>query len=274
MFFSKKVVLYQNDIKKTYDSFLDSIDKKNAIHIRGIDMSFNVFKNKLQELGYILTETACYGENIDIYRNINGFYVDEKDSLYSVENYKYYLEAKKVLEDFKSDFERIHKILLDKEKIMDGNYQSNVSNPDLLGEISNFLGYGKIRKEVLSMENYNHLDEDFLFLENINNQISEKDANLEKLSKDLIKFIQPYFKEKYTLKIKKMEDKFKSNFDSSYGVVIFDKEEKEVFMLYEIDGFDLKVLEYEDYLAKNFRYLDEALFLIGKCLKRQYGLSV
>lgn len=274
MFFSKKVVLYQNDIKKTYDSFLDSIDKKNAIHIRGIDMSFNVFKNKLQELGYILTETACYGENIDIYRNINGFYVDEKDSLYSVENYKCYLDAKKVLEDFKSDFERIHKILLDKEKIMDGNYQSNVSNPDLLGEISNFLGYGKIRKEVLSMETYNHLDEDFLFLENINNQISEKDANLEKLSKDLIKFIQPYFKENYTLKIKKIEDKFKSNFDSSFGVVIFDKEEKEVFMLYEIDGFDLKVLEYEDYLAKNFRYLDEALFLIGKCLKRQYGLSV
>lgn len=274
MFFSKKVVLYQNDIKKTYDSFLDSIDKKNAIHIRGIDMSFNVLKNKLQELGYILTETACYGENIDIYRNSNGFYVDEKDSLYSDENYKHYLEAKKVLEDFKCDFERIHKSLLDKESIMAGNYQSNVSNSDLLGEISNFLGYGKNRKEVLNMENYNHLNEDFLFLENINNKIGEKDANLEKLSKDLIKFIQPYFKENYTLKIKKIEDKFKSNFDSSYGVVVFDKEEKEVFMLYEIDGFDLKVLEYEDYLAKNFRYLEESLFLIGKCLKKQYGILV
>lgn len=59
---------------------------------------------------------------------------------------------KKIFNKYKSDFERIHMFLLDKEYIMSGNYRCHKRHKDELNAISIELGYGEIRDKILSEE--------------------------------------------------------------------------------------------------------------------------
>lgn len=135
MFFRKKEK--KDYLTKLYEIFLDNIDDLSQTRLRGYDMSFNNLKNKLSDVGLTLTEIDCKGKDTLIKRNKKGFYVVKSCD-------------KKIFNKYKSDFERIHMFLLDKEYIMSGNYKCHKRHKDELNAISTELGYGEIRDKILS----------------------------------------------------------------------------------------------------------------------------
>lgn len=135
MFFRKKDK--KDYLTRLYEIFLDNIDDLSQTRLWGYDMSFNNFKNKLSDVGLTLTEIDCKGKDILIKRNRKGFYVVKSSD-------------KKIFNKYKTDFERIHMFLLDKEYIMNGNYKCHKRHKDELNAISTELGYGEIRDKILS----------------------------------------------------------------------------------------------------------------------------
>lgn len=144
MFFKRKDK--GDNLTRLYEVFLDNIDDLSQIRLRGYDLSFNNFKLKLSDIGLSLTETYCKGKNILIKRNKKGFYlVKTDDALVNKENVK-------LFNKYKNDFARIHMFLLDKEDIMKGNYTCHKRYQSELKSISETLGYGVIRDQLLNQK--------------------------------------------------------------------------------------------------------------------------
>lgn len=141
MFFKRKDK--KDNLTKLYEMFLDNIDDISQIRLRGYDLSFNNFKNKLMDDGLNLTEVSCKGKNILIKRNKKGFYLVKSDDIVlNKENIK-------LFNKHKVQFDKIHNYLLDKEYIMRGNYSCRKKHIDELRSISEALGYGEKRDKIL-----------------------------------------------------------------------------------------------------------------------------
>lgn len=141
MFF--KIKDKKDNITRVYDMFLDNIDDVSQIKLRGYDLSFNNFRNKLKDDGLNLTEISCKGKNILIKRNKKGFYLVKSDDI------ALNRENMKLFNKHKSQFDKIHLFLLDKEYIMSGNYGCHKRHKEELARISEALGYGEKRDKIL-----------------------------------------------------------------------------------------------------------------------------
>lgn len=128
----------EDDINRLYQLFLDKIDPLSQTLIRGYDMSFNIFHDKLKSCGLELTELDCVGENVLIKRNITGYYLVDKTEY-----------AIKIFKKYEDDFRRIHLYLLDKERIIDGGYTCKKKDEKNLRDMVRLLGYGENRDKLL-----------------------------------------------------------------------------------------------------------------------------
>lgn len=135
MFFRKHI---EDDTNKIYQLFLDKIDPLSQTMIRGYDMSFNNLRDKLKIEGLELTELDCIGKNVLIKRNITGYYLVNKTDV-----------GIKVFKKYEDDFRRMHLYLLDKERIIDGEYICKKRDDKYLKDVVQLLGYGKNRDKVL-----------------------------------------------------------------------------------------------------------------------------
>lgn len=135
MFFRKHI---EDDTNKIYQLFLDKIDPLSQTMIRGYDMSFNNLRDKLKIEGLELTELDCIGKNVLIKRNITGYYLVNKTDV-----------GIKVFKKYEDDFRRMHLYLLDKERIIDGEYICKKRDDKYLKDVGQLLGYGKNRDKVL-----------------------------------------------------------------------------------------------------------------------------
>lgn len=128
----------EDDTNKIYQLFLDKIDPLSQTVIRGYDMSFNNLKDKLKIQGLELTELDCVGKNVLIKRNITGYYLANKTET-----------GIKVFKKYEDDFRRIHLYLLDKERIIDGEYICKKRDENHLKDIVQLLGYGENRDKII-----------------------------------------------------------------------------------------------------------------------------
>lgn len=264
---------YVNEKISVYEKFLDCIDNLSAIRLRGIDMSFELFKEKLKQFDFDLTETTCYGPTIDINRNQLGFYVDESRALFSDTEFNNYQYGVRIYKKFKDDFERIHQLLLEKEIIMNGYYKIKKGNEAKIKEMVDFLGYGEKREQVIKEDKPEHPSREYKKIEAILDKTRQNDVNYDDIVEQVLNMIQPYFLDKYEVRAKIESDKYDRSFDDSFGVMVLDKNQGEPFMLYEVDGFDVKRDEYSKYLKKDCKYLEIYFRIIAKCIKEKYNLS-
>lgn len=261
-----------NTDAKTYENFLNSIDNLSAARLRGIDLSFAVLKSRFKEKGFELTEIACLSSTVDIKRNQNGFYVDESRALFSDEEFNCYQYGVNFYQKYRDDFERIHNLLTEKELIMDGYY--NIKNKrvdiDNLKEMSHKLGYGETRKNILYEEKPIHPSKEFnklaLLLEKAKNS-----ADYDEQIHYILVNIRPYFKDNYKVEAKEIDDKYDLDFDDSFGVIVKNTDNGDIKIIYEVDGFDIRKDEYEQYLKKECPYLEIYFRIISKCIKSKFA---
>ena len=127
---------------QTYEIFKKHIDDNSLIKINGTDLSFNLFKGKLEKEGIVLTELDCSKDNeVIIKRNKNGYCISP--------NFKRNKFVKEIMEKYKADFTRLHKLLKQKEKIMAGCYYSKRMDFAELQQLAQSLGYGVVREQAL-----------------------------------------------------------------------------------------------------------------------------
>ncbi len=126
------------NFNKLYEKFLNKIDPLSQTIIRGYDMSFNNFKDKLKSQGIELTELGCFGQDVLIKRNISGFYLVNKTK-----------KGLSLINKYENDFRLIHFYLLDKERIIRGDYTCKKRNEKVLENIIKQLAYGEIRDKIL-----------------------------------------------------------------------------------------------------------------------------
>lgn len=260
-----------NTTEKTYETFLKSIDSLSEARLRGIDLSFAVLKNRFYEKGFELTELGCSSSTVDIKRNQNGFYVDESRALFSDEEFNFYQYGINFYQKYKDNFERLHKLLAEKEFILNGYYniRNKKVNINNLNKISEELGYGEKRKNMLYEENPIHPSEEFNKLVNMLNKVKNNRDYDEQIS-NALKIIRPYFKDEYKIEAKEIEDKYDLDFDDSFGIVIRDIKNGDIKIIYEVDGFDIHKDEYDKYLKEKCPYLEIYFRIISKCIKLKF----
>lgn len=147
MFFSRKKKI--DSTTKKYETFLNSIDEVSQIRLRGFDMSFNLFKERLKNEGLELSEIDCRGTDFIIKRTQKG-YVPVDETSIDQEKLRHYKEGLKIYEKYKDGFDRIHEYLLEKEEIMNGKYQSKKIDRNVLYQMALDLGYREERTKVLN----------------------------------------------------------------------------------------------------------------------------
>lgn len=256
------------DKKKAYDTFIDKVDTLTQARLRGIEMSLALYKMRMQDHGFILTETNCNSSVVNIKRNQLGFYVDESKSLNSREDYINYQNGLRFFVKYKEEFKRINELLKDKELIMDGYYNANQSDEFELTRISKILGYGKERQEEIYEEYPEHPSKEYKTIVKLLD-LANKNNDNESVIEKVLEIITPYFNPDYELEIKRVEDKYEMDFDDTFGIMIKNNVIGDMHMIYAVDGFNIKRDVYDKFLIEKCPYLEVYFKIITKCLKNE-----
>lgn len=253
MFFNRDRDVTDN-IDKIYELFLDSLEDETAILIRGIDLSFRVFKEKMADLGYTLTEVSCVRGKTIIKRNQNGFYVDETYALLSDNHYRAYGAGLELLEEYRKDFERTHRNLKKKETIMAGNYRFKKNKLKGYENVILTLGYGSTRRDEIMEADPNHPSLEFEMAKTCYFRAKNENSD-KKLIKEIMSSINTYLLPEYQL-----------IFDDV--VFIGSKKSKERKVLIDDDGIVLKRKELDNYFASKMPFVDVYLRIMAFCLEK------
>lgn len=252
----------------SYEEFLMNVDDKSKNRLRELDAEIDTFKGELEKEGFDFDECSCIAQGIRIMRNQFGFYVDESDSLDSKESYAVYQSGLDFYREFSKKFNMLHRILQEKEYIMNGNYLCKKKIRPDMDYFSASLGYGLKRQKRIYEENPEHPSMEYqrlvIMLEVIRDGDSNnKDDIIERCMEKLNEFLLP----RYSIEVKRARDKYGRDFDNSCGVLVIDKTLGEMEMIYEFDGLNINKNPYSKYFSQNKPYIDIYLRIITYCLK-------
>lgn len=265
-------LMYAKDNDKSrissYDDFLKNIDEKSKMRLMELDASIQVYKEELAKEGFSFDECSCVAPNITILRNQFGFYVDESHSLDSEESYALYKYGLDFYQGFSREFNCLHRVLREKEHIMNGNYRCKKSIRGDLDFFSASLGYGNIRIKRLYEENPHHPSEEYQRLVILLDVVSNNyQTNRDMIINECMKKLNQYLKPRYSIELKRPKDKYDRDFDDSCGILAVDSELGEMEMVYEFDGLSIHKRPYEKYFSQDKPYIDIYLRIITYCLK-------
>ncbi|MDE5630003.1 MAG: hypothetical protein K2I70_00235 [Bacilli bacterium] len=252
----------------SYDDFLMNMDDKSKIRLMELDVEIEAFKSELEREGFEFDECSCIAQDIRILRNQFGFYVDESRALDSKEAYTMYQSGLEFYHEFSKKFNMLHRILREKEYIMNGNYLCKKKIRSDMDYFSASLGYGLSRQKRIYEEIPEHPSMEYqrlvIMLEVINDDASNnKDDIIERCMDKLKGYLLP----RYSIEVKRVKDKYGRDFDESCGVLVIDKTLGEMEMVYEFDGLNISKSPYDKYFSHNKPYIDIYLRIITYCLK-------
>ncbi len=252
----------------SYDDFLMNMDEKSKKRLIELDTKIATFKDELESEGFTFDECSCVASNIQILRNQFGFYVDETNSLDSKEAYATYQCGLEFYQEFSQKFNMLHRILIEKEYIMNGNYLCKKRIREDMNYFSASLGYGLSRQKRIYEDRPEHPSMEYqrlvIMLDVISDgYTSNKDEIIERCMEKLRESLLPRF----SIEVKKIGDKYGRDFDGSCGVLVIDRTLGEMEMLYEFDGLNISKNPYDKYFSQNRPYLDIYLRIITYCLK-------
>lgn len=255
----------------SYDNFLKNIDSKSMSRLQELDTLIGVYKELLEKEGFTFDECSCIAQSVTILRNQFGFYVDESHSLDSKENFELYTYGLEFYRTFSDKFNSLNRLLREKEFIMNGNYQCKKSIRPDLDSFSASLGYGNERLRQIYEESPEHPSMEYqrlvILLDVINNNY---DTNKDNIVDECMRKLNEYLKPRFSIELKRIKDKYGTDFDNSCGVLAIDKELGEMEMIYEFDGLSIHKRPYEKYFSHNKPYIDIYLRLITYCLKDEF----
>lgn len=250
-----------------YKIFLSKIDDLSRFRLESIDTTLSIYKMKYTNLGFILTETSCYNKRIYLKRNQLGFYADERESFKTDESFENYNASVNFLKEHNDEFEIIHNLLKDKESILNGYYYTDRTNETDLEIIVKVLGYGSIREDDIHEENPYHPSEEYKNLISLIERCNDK-RNYKQVEKETIDILNNIFKDAFEFRIKLKHDKYGHDFDSEYGILVIDKQSKDMHMLYGVEN-DLVFKEDLNKYSGYTNYLDVYIKIIIKCIEKQ-----
>lgn len=252
----------------SYDDFLMNVDEKSKNRLRELDVAIEAYRGELEKEGFAFDECSCVAQGIKILRNQFGFYVDETSSLDSKEAYTIYQCGLNFYYEFSKKFNVLHRILQEKEYIMNGNYLCKRGIRADMDFFSASLGYGISRQKRIYEEMPEHPSMEYqrlvIMLEVINDSDScKKDDIIERCMEKLKEHLLP----RYRIEVKRVKDKYNRDFDNSCGVLVVDKTLGEMEMVYEFDGLNISKNPYNKYFMPNKPYIDIYMRIIAYCLK-------
>lgn len=265
-------LMYAKDNSKSrilsYDDFLRNIDPKSMSRLQELDTLIGVYRELLENEGFIFDECSCVAPTVTILRNQFGFYVDESRSLDSKESFDLYKYGLDFYRGFSDKFNCLNRLLREKEFIMNGNYHCKKKMRPDLDSFSASLGYGNERVKQIYEENPEHPSMEYQRLVILLDVISNNyDTNKDNIADECMNKLNECLKPRFSIEIKRVNDKYGNDFDSSCGVLAIDKELGEMEMIYEFDGLSLHKRPYEKYFSRNKPYIDIYLRIITYCLK-------
>lgn len=250
-----------------YKIFLSKIDDLSRFRLESIDTTLSIYKMKFTNLGFVLTETSCYNKRIYLKRNQLGFYADERESFINDESFENYNASVSFLKEHNDEFEIIHNLLKDKEAFLNGYYYTDRTNETDLEIIVKVLGYGSIREDEIHEENPHHPSEEYKNLICLIEKCNDK-RNYKQVASKTIDILNNIFKDTFEFKIKLKHEKYGHDFDSEYGILVIDKQSKDMHMIYGIEN-DLVFKEDLDKYSGYTNYLDVYIKIIIKCIEKQ-----
>lgn len=263
-------IAINNAEEPSYDTFLKYVDDLTRERLKSIDMVLGVYRSKLLEEGFILSELECVSNNIILKRNQNGFYVCEEQALNSKREYQAYLDGVEFLKKNKDTFKLIHNYLLEKEIIMEGSYKAVKCDPIKLDKMAKSLGYGIARDRVLFEEEPDHPSEEFKETKFLLDLCNNRDiVDYRGIINKALKYIARHFNDDVSLSVKRITDTYDGDFDNTFGIMMIDKNYGEMSMLYYSDGLSINKATYEKYLIKKSPYIEIYMRIIVKCLKKE-----
>lgn len=265
-------LMYASSTEKSkilsYDDFLMNVDDKSQMRLRELDAEIEAYKSELAKEGFEFDEFSCVTQDIKILRNQFGFYVDESRSLDSKDEYAFYQCGLEFYHEFSRKFNNLHRILREKEYIMNGNYLCKKRLRPDMDRFSVSLGYGTDRQKRIYEESPEHPSMEYqrlvIMLDVISDGDSEKKNDI--IERCMVK-LREYLKPIYDIEVKRVKDKYGRDFDNSCGVLIIDKSLGEMEMAYEFDGLNIHKKPYDKYFLQNKPYIDIYLRIITYCLK-------
>lgn len=252
----------------SYDDFLMNVDDESKRRLRTLDAEIEAYRSELEKEGFLFDECSCVTKDIKILRNQFGFYVDESHSLDSKDEYAFYQCGLNFYREFSRKFNNLHRILREKEYIMNGNYLCKKRLRPDMDRFSISMGYGMRRQKKIYEESPEHPSMEYQRLVIMLDVIHDGDK---KKKDDIIERcmakLKEYLKPTYDIEVKRLKDKYSRDFDNSCGVLIIDKTLGEMEMVYEFDGLNIHKKPYDKYFSQNKPYIDIYLRIITYCLK-------
>lgn len=260
--------------QKYYNKFLKNIDNASEAMLRKLDLQLLEYQNFLKDYGWELSETECVFPTIKIKRNQMGFYVDWRDSLTSKDCYEFYLNGLKFLDEHRTLFNKIDEIISAKEKIMMGEFNEKGLSYEKLLQLASNIGYGEIRRKAIIEENPVQPPkeyEDVLTLLNIVN--SDDPLIMISLMDKILSILNARVKDNYEVRLKEEKDIYDMDFDPYRGILIVEKNQGDISMLYGTDGIDIYKKDFEKYLIYDDPFFLIYLRILIKALDKKQNIT-
>ena len=259
---------------KKFNEFLSKIDELSKNRLERIDVVLEIHKYNFSMNGYDLTELSCINGKSVILRGSKGFFVYPGKALNSGEEYQAYLDACDFLEEKKEDFKIVNNLIVEKEKILDGLYQSDYNTADMNNLITS-LGYGEIRNHELKSNDKRNCKEEFNRVKELLTKL-DNDPNakfLDACIKEQFDHVKKAIKPGYYIELKNERKKYDTDFDNYTGVVLIDKEIGNINLLYGSDGFEVHSNISPVFIDENYDFLEVYLKIITKALFKLVNLD-